>query len=45
MRSYLNPCYVYVQTPHSNAEDKQTRHELEGHEDEIREEEDDKENT
>lgn len=28
-----------MQTPHSNAGDKQTRHELEGHENEIREEE------
>lgn len=41
MHSYLNPCYVYVQTPHSNAGDKQTRHELEGHENGISEEEED----
>lgn len=39
MHPYLNPCYVYVQTAHSNAGDKQTRHELEGYENEIREEE------
>lgn len=41
MHSYLNPRYVYVQTPHSNAGDEQTRHEREEHEIEIREEEDD----